>query len=261
MNEQAQQYVEDFMARLIARNPGEPEFHQAVREVAESLAPHIVDQPDPAKDEGAGTHRRTRARHHFPRAVAQRQRRNRDQPRLPHPDEQRHRPLQGRYPLPPLGEPLDPQVPGLRADLQEQPHDAPDGRRQGRFGLQPERQVGQRGDEILPVVYDRAATSHRTGHRRSGGRHRRRRPRNRLHVRPVQASARRIHRHAHRQGPRLGRQPAAPRGHGLRNLLLRAGDARHAQRLVRRAKPSASPARATSPSTPARRPPNWAPRW
>ena len=42
-----------------------------------------------------------------------------------------------------LGEPLDPQVPGFRADLQEQPHDAPDGRRQGRFGLQPERQVGQ----------------------------------------------------------------------------------------------------------------------
>ena len=30
------------------------------------------------------------------------------------------------------------------------------------------------------------------------------------------------------------RQPAAPRGHGLRNLLLRAGDARHAQRLVQR---------------------------
>ena len=37
MNEQAQQYVEDFMARLIARNPGEPEFHQAVREVLDSL--------------------------------------------------------------------------------------------------------------------------------------------------------------------------------------------------------------------------------
>lgn len=45
MNEQARQYVEDFMARLIARNPGEAEFHQAVREVAESLAPHIVASP------------------------------------------------------------------------------------------------------------------------------------------------------------------------------------------------------------------------
>ena len=39
MNEQAKQYVEEFMSRLIARNPGEAEFHQAVREVAESLAP------------------------------------------------------------------------------------------------------------------------------------------------------------------------------------------------------------------------------
>ena len=45
MTEQARQYVEDFMARLIARNPGEAEFHQAVREVAESLAPHIVASP------------------------------------------------------------------------------------------------------------------------------------------------------------------------------------------------------------------------
>lgn len=45
MNEQVQNYVEDFMNRLIARNPGEPEFHQAVREVVESLAPHIVASP------------------------------------------------------------------------------------------------------------------------------------------------------------------------------------------------------------------------
>ncbi|MBQ8916698.1 MAG: glutamate dehydrogenase, partial [Alistipes sp.] len=45
MNEQAKQYVEEFMAKLITKNPNEPEFHQAVREVAESLAPHIVASP------------------------------------------------------------------------------------------------------------------------------------------------------------------------------------------------------------------------
>ena len=39
MEKQAKKYVEDFMAQIIARNPNEPEFHQAVREVAESLAP------------------------------------------------------------------------------------------------------------------------------------------------------------------------------------------------------------------------------
>jgi len=33
--------VEEFMKMIIEKNPGEPEFHQAVREVAESLAPFI----------------------------------------------------------------------------------------------------------------------------------------------------------------------------------------------------------------------------
>ena len=33
------------MAQVVAKNPHEPEFHQAVREVAESLAPYIVADP------------------------------------------------------------------------------------------------------------------------------------------------------------------------------------------------------------------------
>ena len=37
--------VNDFMARLIARNPGESEFHQAVQEVVESLMPFIEENP------------------------------------------------------------------------------------------------------------------------------------------------------------------------------------------------------------------------
>jgi glutamate dehydrogenase (NADP+) len=39
------QLVNDFMAKLIAKNPGEPEFHQAVREVVESLVPYIEENP------------------------------------------------------------------------------------------------------------------------------------------------------------------------------------------------------------------------
>jgi glutamate dehydrogenase (NADP+) len=35
-----------FMRGLIKRNPGEPEFHQAVREVAQSLLPFIRDNPE-----------------------------------------------------------------------------------------------------------------------------------------------------------------------------------------------------------------------
>jgi len=40
-----QQLVDDFMAKIIAKNPGEKEFHQAVREVAESLIPFIEENP------------------------------------------------------------------------------------------------------------------------------------------------------------------------------------------------------------------------
>ncbi|MBN2349574.1 MAG: NADP-specific glutamate dehydrogenase [Bacteroidales bacterium] len=37
--------VNDFMAKVIAKNPGESEFHQAVQEVTESLMPFIEENP------------------------------------------------------------------------------------------------------------------------------------------------------------------------------------------------------------------------
>jgi len=37
--------LEEFMTKVIERNPGEPEFHQAVREVAESVMPFIEKNP------------------------------------------------------------------------------------------------------------------------------------------------------------------------------------------------------------------------
>lgn len=37
--------VEQFMSRIIAKNPAQPEFHQAVQEVAESLIPFIEENP------------------------------------------------------------------------------------------------------------------------------------------------------------------------------------------------------------------------
>ena len=45
----ARQRLDDFMAGLIRRNPGEPEFHQAVREVAESLVPFVARHPQYAE--------------------------------------------------------------------------------------------------------------------------------------------------------------------------------------------------------------------
>jgi len=45
MNNQVLRYIDDFMAGVIARNPAEPEFHQAVHEVIESLAPFVLENP------------------------------------------------------------------------------------------------------------------------------------------------------------------------------------------------------------------------
>ncbi|HRZ43197.1 MAG TPA: NADP-specific glutamate dehydrogenase [Bacteroidales bacterium] len=39
------QIVDEFMVKVIARNPSEPEFHQAVREVIETLVPFIEENP------------------------------------------------------------------------------------------------------------------------------------------------------------------------------------------------------------------------
>lgn len=43
MNEGIDRAVENFMKGLVRRNPGEPEFHQAVREVAESVMPFVLE--------------------------------------------------------------------------------------------------------------------------------------------------------------------------------------------------------------------------
>ena len=45
MDQFIQKYIDSFMDDLAAKNPGEKEFHQAVREVLESVAPYIVEHP------------------------------------------------------------------------------------------------------------------------------------------------------------------------------------------------------------------------
>ena len=45
MNMSVKEYVEHFMADVAAKNPNEPEFHQAVREVVESVAPYVLENP------------------------------------------------------------------------------------------------------------------------------------------------------------------------------------------------------------------------
>ncbi len=44
-DDKATAFVEDFMKRVKFKNPHEPEFHQAVHEVAETLAPFLLENP------------------------------------------------------------------------------------------------------------------------------------------------------------------------------------------------------------------------
>ncbi|MCH7710942.1 MAG: glutamate dehydrogenase, partial [Proteobacteria bacterium] len=43
--EKTQEYLQRFIAGVKKRNPGEPEFHQAVYEVAHSIFSYIADKP------------------------------------------------------------------------------------------------------------------------------------------------------------------------------------------------------------------------
>jgi glutamate dehydrogenase (NADP+) len=45
MDKQTQAYIDAFMAELVQKNPGENEFHQAVKEVIESVAPVVMAYP------------------------------------------------------------------------------------------------------------------------------------------------------------------------------------------------------------------------
>ena len=45
MSKFTEKYVESFMVKLIAKNPGESEFHQAVKEVLTSVAPYLEAYP------------------------------------------------------------------------------------------------------------------------------------------------------------------------------------------------------------------------
>ena len=99
------EYANRFMSQLVAKNPGEPEFHQAVHEVADSV--ELALQRNPRYVEAKIFERICEPE----RVVMFRvpwvddTGRGPDQPRLPRRDELRDRPVQGRTALPPDGLP------------------------------------------------------------------------------------------------------------------------------------------------------------
>ena len=44
-NLRVKEFVEDFMFQVKSKNPCEPEFHQAVQEVVETLADFVLENP------------------------------------------------------------------------------------------------------------------------------------------------------------------------------------------------------------------------
>ena len=95
------EYCKRVYAQVLARDPEQKEFHQAVLEVLEGLEPMVERHPEM---EQAGLLERFVEPE---RVVTFRV------PWLPRAVQLRHRPLQGRPAVPPHGEPVHSQVPGL----------------------------------------------------------------------------------------------------------------------------------------------------
>ena len=214
-------YINEVMALVKAKNPAEPEFHQAVQEVLESLRLVLERHPEYISA-------RILERIIEPERVIMF--------RVPWVDDQGKiqvnrgfriemnsaiGPYKGGLRFHPIGQPRHPQVPGLRAGLQELPDHAPHGRRQGRLRLRSQGQERQRSHALLPELHDRALPPHRPGHRRPRRRHRRGRPRDRLPVRPVQdASRNEFAGVLTGKGLQLGRLAHPSRGHRLRRVYF-----------------------------------------
>ncbi len=168
-------YLKRVYETVQKRNPNEPEFQQAVLEVLESFEPVVEARPELEKngivdriveperlikfrvpwvdDEGKVQVNRG-FRVQFNSAIG---------------------PYKGGLRLHPSVNASVIKFLGFEQMLQEQPDRPADGRRQGRFRLRPEGQERRRGHAFLPVLYDRAVQAYRPDHRRTGGRHRRRR--------------------------------------------------------------------------------------
>ena len=129
-------HVTDVLAHVRAKNPAEPEFHQAVEEVLESLDFVVKRRPELAKAKILERIVEPERVIMF-RVLAGRSRRNPGQSRLPRADERRARSLQRWPPLPQVRHARRAEVPRLRAGLQELPDHAVDGGGKGGSDFDP----------------------------------------------------------------------------------------------------------------------------
>ena len=178
--------VSEFMEQVVASNPGEPEFHQAVREVVESVMPVVEATP---------AYRKAKILERIvePERVIMF--------RVPWVDDRGEVQVNRGFRIQ-MNSAIGPYKGGLRFHptvnlgmlkflafeqvFKNSLTTLPMGGGKGGSRLRSQGQERQRSDALLPVVHDRAVPPHRPGHRRAGRRHRRGRPRDRLPVRPVQ---------------------------------------------------------------------------
>ena len=210
----------DLHGRRKRRNPHQPEFVQAVQEVAEDIFDFIEDKEAYHERADPPPHRRARPGGQLPRLLGGRQRQRPRPARLPRPEQQRDRALQGRHPLPPVVNESVLKFLAFEQTFKNALTGLPMGGGKGGVELQSQGQVRARDHALLPVLHDRALSPYRRRRRRAGGRHRRGRARDRLHVRPVQAHHQPVHRRADRQGPRIRRLDDPHRGDRLRRGLF-----------------------------------------
>ena len=136
------EYVDRLMEEVKAKNPAEPEFHQAVHEVAESLVLVFEKHPEYVSEQSPRAAGRGGARPDVPRSVDGRSAASVQVNRGFRVEmNSAIGPYKGRAALPPVGQPRDSQVPRVRAGLQELPHHAADGWRQRGLGFRPEGQA------------------------------------------------------------------------------------------------------------------------
>ncbi len=182
-------YVTSLMAEVKAKNPAEPEFHQAVQEVAESLALVLERHPE-------YRHAKILERIIEPERVIIF--------RVPWVDDQGEVHVNRGFRIQ-MNSAIGPYKGGLRFHpsvnlgilkflafeqvFKNSLTTLPMGGGKGGCDFDPKGKSDNEVMRVLPGLHERAVPPHRPRHRRPGGRHRRGRPRDRLPVRRVQEAA------------------------------------------------------------------------
>ena len=169
------------METVKKRNPGEIEFHQAVLEVLETLEPVIEAHPGICRSGNNRPSCRAGESHQIPRAVGRRQAaRSSVNSGFRMQFNSAIGPYKGGLRFHPSVYEGIIKFLGFEQIFKNSLTGLPIGGGKGGSDFDPEGQERQRGHAFLPELHDRAFQAHRRGHRRSRGRHRCRRTRDRL---------------------------------------------------------------------------------